>query len=247
MADGRTWCVPPIGTGPEGTAALGDPWSPWAACSGDHRRPAATAGVSVSSGPRTIGCLCRVPQLVTTSSRRSTRRCTAPRSTTLRHPRRWTCWATSRGSEFWTPCADPAECHELARRGASVVGVDLSSALLGKAEAEERSAPLGVAYAVADITSADVLAGESFDAVVSSYGLGDIDDLAGALGTFARVLQVDGRLAFSILHPCFPGSLGASPSWPAAGYYREGWWRGRRPDRRSAVKLAATIGCCPRT
>ena len=125
------------------------------------------------------------------------------------------------------PCGEGRVARELARRGAQVVGVDLSTAMLDKARAVEASEPLGIAYVQADATSPDALAGELFDAVVCNFGLSDIDDLDGALATFARVLRPDGPFVFSILHPCFPGmgSLVAADWPPDGGYYHEGWWR----------------------
>src|SRR5439155_10895008 len=79
------------------------------------------------------------------------------------------------------PCGEGRVARELARRGAQVVGVDLSTAMLDKARAVEASEPLGIAYVQADATSPDALAGELFDAVVCNFGLSDIDDLDGAL------------------------------------------------------------------
>jgi hypothetical protein len=61
---------------------------------------------------------------------------------------------------------------------------------------------------------------------VSSFGLSDIDDLDGACATVYRVLVEEGRFAFSILHPCFPGVKDVSSSWPTTGgYYDEEYWR----------------------
>ena len=64
-----------------------------------------------------------------------------------------------------------------------------------------------------------------FDAVVCSFGLSDIDDLAGAIATVARLLAPGGRFVFSLLHPCFVGGQDVSGSWPSWGsYHDEGWW-----------------------
>jgi SAM-dependent methyltransferase len=113
-----------------------------------------------------------------------------------------------------------------ARRGAEVVGIDLSRALLDKAYAFEREEPLGITYVQADATDPHALTGESFDVVVCAFGLSDIDDLDGALATVERVLRSGGRFVFSLLHPCFPGwREDASSSWqPGRGYYQEGLW-----------------------
>ncbi len=126
-------------------------------------------------------------------------------------------------------CGNGRITRELARRGATVVGVDLSTALLDKAHAREQAEPLGITYVHCDASSPDALAGESFDGVVCNFGLSDIDDLGGAISTIARVLKRGGFFVFSILHPCFPGweARGANPSWAPGrgyGYFEEGWW-----------------------
>jgi SAM-dependent methyltransferase len=134
-------------------------------------------------------------------------------------------------------CGQGRVARELARRGASVVGVDLSGELIAKACASEAANPLGISYAVADAASPDVLAAATFDLVVCNFGLSDIDDLGGALATIARVLRSHGAFAFSILHPCFPGWGDDAPSsWrPDAGYFREGWWQAQNPGFRGKV------------
>ncbi len=129
-------------------------------------------------------------------------------------------------------CGHGRVSRELARRGARVVGMDISAALLGKARERERLNPLGIIYVHADAASPDALRGEVFDGVVCHFGLSDIDDLDGAVATVARVLRPGGFFAFSILHPCFPGweARGANPSWPPGlGYFHEGWWRAVGP------------------
>lgn len=109
-------------------------------------------------------------------------------------------------------CGQGRIARELARRGARVVGVDISEALLDKARAAENAEPLGISYLHADVTSPASLAGEIFDGVVCNFGLSDIDDLAAALATIARVLRTGGWFALSILHPCFPGWDADAPS-----------------------------------
>lgn len=129
-------------------------------------------------------------------------------------------------------CGHGRLTRELARRGAQVVGLDLSAALLEQARGEERTTPLGITYVQADAGAPTTIAGEPFDYVTCYFGLLDIDDLDGAVATVARVLRPGGGFTFSTLHPCFPGSPvhDAPPSWPPGrGYYAEGWWRPDRP------------------
>lgn len=123
-------------------------------------------------------------------------------------------------------CGHGRVTRGIARAGASVVGVDLSAGMLGKAEEREAREPLGIRYLQGDVAQPDLLDGEEFDAVVCSFGLSDIDDLDGALANAYRVLRPGGRFVFAILHPCFPGIEGVSGAWPADGsYYDERWWQ----------------------
>ena len=121
-------------------------------------------------------------------------------------------------------CGQGRVARELARRGARVVGVDISPALLERARQAELEYPRGIAYVQADLATWS--AGEtSFDAAICNYGLSDIDDLDGALKTIAAALRPDGIFVWSILHPCFPGwGPDAPTSWSPGGYYEEGWW-----------------------
>ncbi|MFI9838187.1 class I SAM-dependent methyltransferase [Nonomuraea sp. NPDC051941] len=121
-------------------------------------------------------------------------------------------------------CGHGRISRELARRGAAVVGVDVSQALIAKARAAERDAPLGIRYLHADASRPGLP--DAFDAVVCNFGLSDIDDLEGAVTAAAGALRPGGVFACSILHPCFPGGPGVSGSWPGdARYHAEGWWR----------------------
>jgi SAM-dependent methyltransferase len=122
-------------------------------------------------------------------------------------------------------CGHGRVARELARLGATVTGVDLSRALLDKAEALEGAEPLRVRYVHADVASVSELDDGAFDAAVCNFGLADIDDLDGALATVQRALRAGGSFVFSILHPCFSGTATVSGTWPASGrYYDEGYW-----------------------
>jgi ubiquinone/menaquinone biosynthesis C-methylase UbiE len=134
-------------------------------------------------------------------------------------------------------CGHGRVSRELARRGAAVMGADISSELLEKARRIEESEKLGITYVHEDVTSAEAFAGEYFGGVVSHFGLSDIDDLGGVLGTVVRVLSPDGWFVFSILHPCFPGRGADAPSsWPPGlGYYEERWWLATNPGFRGKV------------
>jgi SAM-dependent methyltransferase len=134
-------------------------------------------------------------------------------------------------------CGQGRVSRALARRGAKVVGVDISAALLAKARRAEEVEPLEIVYAETDVTSPHALDGHRFDGVACHFGLADIDVLEAALATVARVLKPRGWFVFSILHPCFPGWGDDAPSsWrPGSGYFTEGWWPARNSGFRGRV------------
>lgn len=122
-------------------------------------------------------------------------------------------------------CGHGLVARELARRGAHVVGLDLSGALLERARAAAHEGVRAIEYVLGDAAAADVLRGDRFDALVCNFGLSDIDDLDGVLANVHRLLSTDGRFVFSILHPCFAGAANVSGSWPSgSSYYDERWW-----------------------
>jgi SAM-dependent methyltransferase len=133
-------------------------------------------------------------------------------------------------------CGHGRLTRELARRGADVAGVDISAALIGKAQQAERADPLGIRYVRADVASPGGLGLAAYDAVTCHFGLSEIDDLDGAVAAVSAALRPSGCFVFSILHPCFPGVTDVASSWPATSrYYDEGWWTAdaaRSPLRR---------------
>lgn len=134
-------------------------------------------------------------------------------------------------------CGQGRMARALAARGASVVGVDISGALLDKARAVGDAHALSIVYRLVDAAAPNALSGQTFDLVVCNFGLTDIDDLDGALATVARVLPSRGAFVFSILHPCFPGWGESAPSsWPPdSTYFDEGWWLARNRGFRGMV------------
>jgi 2-polyprenyl-3-methyl-5-hydroxy-6-metoxy-1,4-benzoquinol methylase len=132
-------------------------------------------------------------------------------------------------------CGHGRITRELARRGADVVGVDISTNLISKARETEQNEPLGIHYIHADVTAPKILGDSQFDAAACSFGLSDIDDLDAAITAISGALRPRGYFAFSILHPCFAGGKDISGSWPATGsYYGEGHWTAQ--DARSTLR-----------
>lgn len=121
-------------------------------------------------------------------------------------------------------CGNGYLCRRLAKRGAEMVGVDLSTRAIELAERAEQEAPLNIAYHIGSLGHLSMCADAAFDAVVSNLVLQDLQDLDGALRELHRVLKPGGQLVFSIMHPCF-----SSPpvhGWvrrPVDSHRREDW------------------------
>jgi SAM-dependent methyltransferase len=134
-------------------------------------------------------------------------------------------------------CGQGRVSRELARRGARVLGLDISVALLGRAREIDDETPLGIKYVEADATSPEALPAERFQLVTCHFGLSDIDDLDAVVANVVRWLESDGSFVFSILHPCFPGWGDDAPSsWPPGeSYFSERWWRAENSGFRGKV------------
>jgi ubiquinone/menaquinone biosynthesis C-methylase UbiE len=100
-------------------------------------------------------------------------------------------------------CGNGYLARKLAGRGAHVVGVDGSAALIDLAQRRETRDPRGLVYHVADAAHLDALEDGMFDLVVCHMALMDIEDAAGAIREVARVLRAEGRFIASLSHPCF--------------------------------------------
>jgi SAM-dependent methyltransferase len=87
------------------------------------------------------------------------------------------------------PCGDGTYSRALARRGAaSVLGVDLSGAMVERARLIERQEPLGISYQVGDAAGLGTVG--AFDLVVACY-LFNYARTAGELLAFARTVRAN--------------------------------------------------------
>lgn len=100
-------------------------------------------------------------------------------------------------------CGEGTSSRLMARRGATVTGVDLSPRMLESAMAEEARAPLGIRYVAGSYGELAGIPDGAFDLVASWMSLMDGADLAAAARTFFRVLKPGGALKFAVIHPCF--------------------------------------------
>jgi ubiquinone/menaquinone biosynthesis C-methylase UbiE len=109
-------------------------------------------------------------------------------------------------------CGTGRHARRLAEAGHRVVGVDLTSEMLIRAQTRTT----GVGLAEADLRALPLPDG-SFDLVVCGLALAHVADLDSAVAELARVLVPAGRLVISVLHP-FQAHLGwQAPFEDAAG------------------------------
>jgi len=120
-------------------------------------------------------------------------------------------------------CGNGYLCRLLAKKGAKMVGVDLSKRFIEIAEQKEKEFPLGVKYYTGTLSNLLMFEDESFDVIVSNLALMDVHDIEKAIMELHRVLKKNSRLIFSIMHPCF-----SSP--PVHGWVREPEDSNRRED-----------------
>jgi len=100
-------------------------------------------------------------------------------------------------------CGNGYLCRLLAKKGAKMVGIDTSKRFIQLAKQREKEAPLGITYHVGTICYLSMFQSETFDTVVSNLALMDVHDLSKAIRELHRVLKKNGKLVFSIMHPCF--------------------------------------------
>lgn len=100
-------------------------------------------------------------------------------------------------------CGEGYNTRLLAKLGARVTGVDISSKMIEFALEEEQNRTLGIRYEVASFSELSLFEHESFDVVVSFMALMDVPNYEGAVKEVFRVLRPGGELVFSVTHPCF--------------------------------------------
>jgi|SRR4051794_18388720 ubiquinone/menaquinone biosynthesis C-methylase UbiE len=135
-------------------------------------------------------------------------------------------------------CGQGLATRALARAGAaSVVGVDVTEALLDVARAEETADPLGIAYLHGDAQRLDGVPDASADVVSCQLALMDIPDLDATLRAVSRVVAPGGVFVTVVGHPCFLAPFAqtaqaddGSPVRIVRQYLTEGFWRSPNPD-----------------
>jgi SAM-dependent methyltransferase len=105
----------------------------------------------------------------------------------------------------------------LARKGATVIAVDASERMLGRARQLAARAEARVDWRAGDLADLAFLRAESIDLAVSFYALAEVDDLSRALRQVHRVLKNRATFVFSYEHPiglCVGREPPTSPNTP---------------------------------
>lgn len=133
-------------------------------------------------------------------------------------------------------CGQGLASRLLASRGARVVGVDSSAAMIDLARQHGTPSGPAIEYWEGDAQTLAHFDHDTFDGAVSHLALMDIPDLDSTLAAVHRVLRPGGWFAFVISHPCFlvPGAerveVGETAGLAVTGYFRERFWRSSNPS-----------------
>lgn len=99
-------------------------------------------------------------------------------------------------------CGTGYFARELARRGASVTGIDISPGMIAYARQEEIVEPLGVRYEVLDAADLANSGLGVFDMATSCVALQDMPAVPEVLRGVRSALRSGTRFVISITHPC---------------------------------------------
>lgn len=135
-------------------------------------------------------------------------------------------------------CGQGIVARDLARRGADVIGIDLSERLLEIARQEEAARaegwPGSVVYHYGDALALEgtpTIEAGCFHGVVCCLALMDLPDLPAVLRSVAWALAQGGWFVFAVTHPCFQtpesrwtGKASGTVRREVRGYFREGHW-----------------------
>lgn len=134
-------------------------------------------------------------------------------------------------------CGQGWIARELVRRGARVTGIELSKELLDMARNYEEAEPLGIQYFQDNAESLDCLPNASFNGVVCTMALMNIEDIGAAASAVRRILKPRGWFVAVITHPCFQTPRSAWVTKPDGGvicevaaYFDERYWTSENPE-----------------
>ena len=100
-------------------------------------------------------------------------------------------------------CGQGQDARMLARLGAQVTGVDVSTEMLRHANAHEGASPRGIRYVLGSAHDLAPFGDASLDGILCHMALMDIPELAPTIHSVGRVLRDGGWFVFSIVHPAY--------------------------------------------
>jgi ubiquinone/menaquinone biosynthesis C-methylase UbiE len=100
-------------------------------------------------------------------------------------------------------CGQGQDARLLARLGATVTGIDISTEMLRYASDYEAADPRGITYVNGDAQDLAGFSDASFDGVLCHMALMDIPELSPTIQSVGRVVRRGGWFVFSIVHPAY--------------------------------------------
>ncbi|MCS7106455.1 MAG: class I SAM-dependent methyltransferase, partial [Candidatus Aenigmarchaeota archaeon] len=120
-------------------------------------------------------------------------------------------------------CGGGKDCLLMARKGAKVVGIDISPRMI---EIARQRCNSQVEFYVRDMQNTDFLEGE-FDVIVSLFSLMYKKNLSLVFKEFRRILKKGGELILAVPHPI----------WKMMRYTKNYFFRGKRYELHGKMKL----------
>lgn len=100
-------------------------------------------------------------------------------------------------------CGQGQDARLLARLGATVTGIDISTEMLRYASDYEAADPRGITYVNGNAQDLAGFSDASFDGVLCHMALMDIPELSPTIQSVGRVVRRGGWFVFSIVHPAY--------------------------------------------
>lgn len=100
-------------------------------------------------------------------------------------------------------CGEGGYSRELAKRGAIVTSIDCSEGCIDYAIEQAEKESLIIDHHIRNSNDLDGIKDNTFDKVLCSMMLMDVEDINGSLKEIERVLKPGGQVYISVLHPCF--------------------------------------------
>lgn len=100
-------------------------------------------------------------------------------------------------------CGNGYFSRMLAREGANMTGVDISSDLIEIAIKKTKEQKLNINYIVSDASDIKAIESNKFDIIVSNMAFMDIENIDHTIKECSRLVKDNGILLFSIVNPLF--------------------------------------------